>query len=87
MTVAKGNHKHSKRPPSKPDVKTIMRTESRKPETCTKKTYRTKKKAIRALDRIIAFNDRHADAPRSAYQCQRCGFWHLTSYEKTRHAA
>jgi predicted RNA-binding Zn-ribbon protein involved in translation (DUF1610 family) len=44
--------------------------------------YRTKKKAIKAADRIRPFIEHMGRTPaRREYKCPNCGFWHLTKQE------
>lgn len=56
--------------------------------TCKRVTYRKRKDAERALQRVIAARKRHAattgipepeSSEKHAYRCVRCAAWHLTS--------
>lgn len=55
---------------------------------CRRISYRKRKDAEQALQRVIAARKRHAETTRipepdsiekHAYRCPRCGSWHLTS--------
>jgi hypothetical protein len=48
---------------------------------CTKFTYLSKKEANADLNRILKVIKRDKKPIRS-YQCDKCGFWHITSMEK-----
>jgi hypothetical protein len=54
-----------------------------KPESfyfpCEKLTYLTKEEANRIINSI---NNKNHKVPERSYECQRCGFWHLTSKSK-----
>ena len=49
---------------------------------CTKKGYRDHKEAIKALHSCVAQRSLGASRRHEvrAYQCPRCGRWHLTSW-------
>lgn len=57
------------------------------PNKCTKATFTTKKEAkyrIRAINEANALikTDEKIKQPIRAYECEKCGAWHLTSKEK-----
>lgn len=55
-----------------------------KPTPCHKRAYATKEEARSFLVPLWrkAKKGEKSKLPRRAYQCLRCGFWHLTSQEK-----
>jgi hypothetical protein len=64
-----------KRPPE------VGRKKQRKPHrqtACGKKRYRDHQEAVQALRRLREHSER-GRIPARAYQCNRCGGWHLTS--------
>jgi hypothetical protein len=50
---------------------------------CTKATFHTKEKAEARLAELLDIYQLQPslakDAPKAAYQCTQCGFWHLTA--------
>lgn len=46
---------------------------------CTKFAYSDEKDAKRHLKEIHNKGDNHGYQPIRAYECNKCGFWHLTS--------
>lgn len=51
----------------------------RKPRACGKVRYPDRIAAVLAMARISAVGEQRAKDIRRAYQCSRCGGWHLTS--------
>ncbi len=62
----------------------VWRAPARRSAPCRKRAYLEWRSAAAALEKIWRYSDRrvpkrHRYRERSAYRCEHCGLWHLSS--------